>query len=1063
MISKVLVAVIMATTIGTSPPPVLASPVNEKMLEAMKDLASPSEATALETVATPSEAEKPDGKASPSEAVKKFVRIEPDEVPEYYSQVSALGKKFWKFKDRNGTIQYRDYGYIQGDTEFPLWYEADSQGKASENSINEDEEYYELAPYLYKSAAPTKASWSDLSLKLLNDSESIFLFDRKESESFKNWDSSTYDIWSVNGLLESEEEIEEEIQNTDLGYFFYGQIANERDSENNWYYANSKGEIWSMSNMLMANLLATDDLKTLNYCSMRVLNNKVQVNDNISKPRASDTEDTTFSLWTPSWSGYTFLGWSNLDNYPYPWYGAGNEKCITSPQNYKFLISGGSFYRAGSTLRRGDINLSNSMLYGMWKPNGTYSLRLVEVPEGEYLDNFLGSAASKTDYIIVKEPGTTIDLTQYGEPTKDGYTFSGWYSGKNGTGTRYESVNLYSDTVLYASFIPKTNIVRFLDVDGNLLKEEQVLSGNSATAPEVTKKEGLLFTGWDKSFSNVTSDLTVTAKWGKSVHLTFKANGGSIDGESEYTEEVLADQSYDNFSQITDRIQKKGYSFTRWAIGSEDGKTFSRFDKITEDTVLCAVWKQKDISVIFYRNYPVGDTSFYNRKTLHYGDKLGELLEPYQVGKGYRLKGWYLNSSGTGESVNEDYIIGDEGLRLYAKWETFDVTYRMHYGVEGTGLPAEIKANSTLNGATLTESKFPDTKLKKLLILGYYNTYYYDKPNDEGDLIHVNWYPKNDVEDVFLNRTPKNFIFDVYNSSRFSQPVRVSPYALYGEIINKENLDKIESYIKPPAGKVFHGFYDAEENGNPIDLTKPLLPLDNTSDSSIRIKLYVIYAKEVSKITFKDWNGEILNEATVRYGEPIVFPQNPVRNGYTFDCWDTDLGTVSSLLDDIEVKAKYKLSSHHLSLDGNGGTISGQTAERKLLNAGDSFDQILTDSKNIAIRKYYTFAGWYTAPSGGSKYPESGNLMPDTDLTVFAQWKRSSSEVIFKDWDGTVLETQEIAIGADATPPEVPDRPGYTFAGWDKPYTDIQDHRNITAQYTINGYKLTLDGNGGTI
>ena len=84
-------------------------------------------------------------------------------------------------------------------------------------------------------------------------------------------------------------------------------------------------------------------------------------------------------------------------------------------------------------------------------------------------------------------------------------------------------------------------------------------------------------------------------------------------------------------------------------------------------------------------------------------------------------------------------------------------------------------------------------------------------------------------------------------------------------------------------------------------------------------------------------------------------------------------------------------------------------------------------------------------------------------MTVYAHWVRSSSEVIYKDFDGTILERQEVAIGADATPPQVPERSGYTFTGWDTPSNNIQDHVTITAQYTINGYLLTLDGNDGTM
>ena len=127
------------------------------------------------------------------------------------------------------------------------------------------------------------------------------------------------------------------------------------------------------------------------------------------------------------------------------------------------------------------------------------------------------------------------------------------------------------------------------------------------------------------------------------------------------------------------------------------------------------------------------------------------------------------------------------------------------------------------------------------------------------------------------------------------------------------------------------------------------------------------------------------------------------------------------------------------------------------------FRQVLVDGATEVNRKYYTFEGWYTEPTGGSKYTEIGNTMPATELTVYAHWMRSSSEVIYKDWNGDILKTQEVAIGADATPTGRSDRSGYTFTGWDNPSTNIQDHTTITAKYTANGFILTLNGNGGTL
>ena len=46
--------------------------------------------------------------------------------------------------------------------------------------------------------------------------------------------------------------------------------------------------------------------------------------------------------------------------------------------------------------------------------------------------------------------------------------------------------------------------VTFKDNEGNILKEQFVKKGESAVAPSNTEKEGFIFLGWDKDFSNIT-------------------------------------------------------------------------------------------------------------------------------------------------------------------------------------------------------------------------------------------------------------------------------------------------------------------------------------------------------------------------------------------------------------------------------------------------------------------------------------------------------------------------------------------------------------------------------
>lgn len=55
--------------------------------------------------------------------------------------------------------------------------------------------------------------------------------------------------------------------------------------------------------------------------------------------------------------------------------------------------------------------------------------------------------------------------------------------------------------------------------------------------------------------------------------------------------------------------------------------------------------------------------------------------------------------------------------------------------------------------------------------------------------------------------------------------------------------------------------------------------------------------------------------------------------------------------------------------------------------------------------------------------------------------------VTFNDWDGTLLNTQEVAIGESAMPPLVEYRYGYDFIGWDKDISCVTEAMTVTAQY----------------
>lgn len=81
--------------------------------------------------------------------------------------------------------------------------------------------------------------------------------------------------------------------------------------------------------------------------------------------------------------------------------------------------------------------------------------------------------------------------------------------------------------------------------------------------------------------------------------------------------------------------------------------------------------------------------------------------------------------------------------------------------------------------------------------------------------------------------------------------------------------------------------------------------------------------------------------------------------------------------------------------------------------------------------------------------------------------------VTFKDWDGTVIDSQVVEAGQGAKLPDNPFRAGYVFSGWDKDCSSVNSDMTITAMYTgstgirnvvvpagVHGAMKLLDRNG---
>ena len=210
-------------------------------------------------------------------------------------------------------------------------------------------------------------------------------------------------------------------------------------------------------------------------------------------------------------------------------------------------------------------------------------------------------------------------------PSREGYTFTGW---------DIEFSNITSDLTVTAQYTINTYIVTFTDWDGTELKTEQVEYGKSATAPADPTREGYTFIGWNKDFSNVQSDLTVTAlyKQNDSSMTCADARDAALGGS---TDEVTV------VGYVTDYVYLWSSSFKSvsfWMADTKDGgKVFEAYRAKCETAAEAPNVGDK-VKI-------VGILSVYNQSTPEISNGSFEILEQTSEKTYYTIR--FINWDGT--------------------------------------------------------------------------------------------------------------------------------------------------------------------------------------------------------------------------------------------------------------------------------------------------------------------------------------------------------------------------------------------------------------------------------
>lgn len=192
-----------------------------------------------------------------------------------------------------------------------------------------------------------------------------------------------------------------------------------------------------------------------------------------------------------------------------------------------------------------------------------------------------------------------------------------------------------------------------------------------------------------------------------------------------------------------------------------------------------------------------------------------------------------------------------------------------------------------------------------------------------------------------------------------------------------------------------------------------------------------VQEKTECTITFDSAGGTEVYSQTVKNGQKGRIPDEPTREGYTFDGWYLDgekwFFSQNPVTKDITLVAKWIGNESTLVFDGNEAQ-SGEM-EEILTHTGDVF----TLPQCGFEKEGFNFVGWATSPDGHVVYSNGVEFeMGSESLTLYAVWSAEPYTITYELNGGTNNEYNIYSYSALNLPVTLhkPQKEGYTFMGW---------------------------------
>ncbi|MGN0572664.1 MAG: InlB B-repeat-containing protein, partial [Acutalibacteraceae bacterium] len=528
--------------------------------------------------------------------------------------------------------------------------------------------------------------------------------------------------------------------------------------------------------------------------------------------------------------------------------------------------------------------------------------------------------------------------------------------------------------------------------------------GTAITAPENPTKTGYTFNGWDTEIPATmpAGDMTIKAQWTINKHtITFYGDDAMTvvikSEELEYGAPVT-------YPADTDVPAVPGQEFIGWDIDAADMQTMP-----DNDVVICASHTPIEYNYYFYNE---DGTSYDDGGYDNYGYYEDEIeapdVEPTKTG--YTFDGWYLD----GAKVTFPVVIDSATQRDYEFTAKFVPASGTEYTVDTYTMDANGQYAITTELKTGTTGEEVDAT-PVYVAEGF--TYNESKSTATGTIAADGSL----VLEVYIDRNS-------YTFKTVVDGVETPVTYLYGATV-------ATPAAPTKTGYTFDG-WDAE-----IPETMPAG--DVTVEAQWKINQYTI--------TFADTGDSVIAPITQDYGTAITAPEDPTKEGYTFDGWENLPATMPA--DNVTVTAKWTINQYTITFDTDGGSEVAPITQ--------DYGTAITAPED-PTKTGYTFDGWYV----DDNKVEVPATMPAENVTLTAKWTVKTYKLTYRSAGVTVAE-YDVAYGtakADMPVPADPEWVGHTFTGWSAlPETMPAENKIITAQWTTNSYKLTYVSEGATV